>query len=61
MNFGVNLYNQFLANAQSLVLMAIGIYLGLKREFAKLIGFWSDRISSAKTKRSANLLKAVKP
>ena len=31
MNFGVNLYNWFLTNAQSLVLMAIvviGIYLG---------------------------------
>ena len=36
MNFGVNLYNWFLTNAQSLVLMAIvviGIYLGFKREF----------------------------
>lgn len=42
MNFGVNLYNWFLTNAQSLVLMAIvviGIYLGFKREFTKLIGF----------------------
>ena len=42
MNFGVNLYNWFLTNAQSLVLMAIvviGIYLGFKREFSKLIGF----------------------
>ena len=42
MNFGQNLYNWFLSNAQSLVLMAIvviGIYLGLKREFSKLIGF----------------------
>ena len=42
MNFGVNLYNCFLTNAQSLVLMAIvviGIYLGFKREFSKLIGF----------------------
>ena len=32
----------FLSNAQSLVLMAIvviGIYLGFKREFSKLIGF----------------------
>ena len=40
MNFGVNLYNWFLTNAQSLVLMAIvviGIYLGFKREFSKLI------------------------
>ena len=47
MNFGVNLYNWFLTNAQSLVLMAIvlvaivviGLYLGFKREFSKLIGF----------------------
>ena len=42
MNFGQNLYNWFLANAQSLVLMAIviiGVYLGFKREFSKLIGF----------------------
>ena len=42
MNFGQNLYNWFLANAQSLVLMAIviiGVYLGFQREFSKLIGF----------------------
>ena len=42
MNFGQNLYNWFLSTAQSLVLMAIvviGIYLGFKREFSKLIGF----------------------
>lgn len=42
MNFGQNLYNWFLTNAQSLVLMAIvviGLYLGFKREFTKLIGF----------------------
>ena len=42
MNFGQNLYRWFLSNAQSLVLMAIvviGIYLGFKREFSKLIGF----------------------
>ena len=42
MNFGQNLYQWFLLNAQSLVLMAIvviGIYLGFKREFSKLIGF----------------------
>ena len=35
MNFGQNLYQWFLSNAQSLVLMAIvviGIYLGFKRE-----------------------------
>ena len=42
MNFGQNLYNWFLSNAQSLVLLAIvviGLYLGFKREFRKLIGF----------------------
>ena len=42
MNFGQNLYNWFLSNAQSLVLMAIvviGIYLVFKCEFSKLIGF----------------------
>jgi hypothetical protein len=42
MNFGQNLYNWFLTNAQSLVLLAIaviGVYLGFKREFSKLIGF----------------------
>ena len=42
MNFGQNLYNWFLSNAQSLVLMAIvviGISLGFKREFSKLISF----------------------
>ena len=42
MNFGQNLYQWFLSNAQSLVLMTvvvIGIYLGFKREFSKLIGF----------------------
>ena len=42
MNFGTNLYNWFLSNAQSLVLVAIvfiGVYLGFKREFSKLIGF----------------------
>ena len=42
MNFGQNLYNWFLSNAQSLVLLAIvviGLYLGIKREFSKLIGF----------------------
>ena len=36
MNFGQNLYNWFLSNAQSLVLLAIvviGLYLGFKREF----------------------------
>ena len=42
MNFGQNLYNWFLSNAQSLVLLAIvviGLYLGFKRESSKLIGF----------------------
>ena len=42
MNFGQNLYNWFLSNAQSLVLLTIvvsGLYLGFKREFSKLIGF----------------------
>lgn len=42
MNFGQNLYNWFLDNAQSLVLVAIvviGLYLAFKREFSKLIGF----------------------
>ena len=42
MNFGQNLYNWFLSNAQSLVLLAIveiGLYLGFKREVSKLIGF----------------------
>ena len=42
MDFGTNLYNWFLSNAQSLVLLAIviiGVYLGFKREFSKLIGF----------------------
>lgn len=42
MNFGQNLYQWFLTNAQSLVLMAIvviGVFLGFKREFSKLIGF----------------------
>lgn len=42
MNFGQNLYNWFLSNAQSLVLLAIVViclYLGFKREFSKLIGF----------------------
>ena len=33
MNFGQNLYNWFLSNA------VIGLYLGFKREFSKLIGF----------------------
>ena len=51
MNFGQNLYNWFLSNAQSLVLMAIvviGIYLGFKREFSKLIGFLVFNASGVK-------------
>ena len=47
MNFGQNLYNWFLSNAQSLVLLAIvviGLYLGFKREIIKLIGFLSIAI-----------------
>lgn len=43
MNFGQNLYNWFLSNAQSLVLLAIvviGLYLGFKREFPNLSVFW---------------------
>lgn len=42
MNFGQNLYQWFLTNAQSLVLLAIvviGLFLGFKREFSKLISF----------------------
>lgn len=42
MNFGQNLYNWFLSNAQSLVLMGIvviGLILAFKREFSKLVGF----------------------
>ena len=40
MNFGQNLYNWFLSTAQSLMtIVVIGIYLGFKREFSKLIGF----------------------
>ncbi|HAQ2173676.1 hypothetical protein ACJK17_09465 [Enterococcus faecium] len=38
----LSIYNWFLSNAQSLVLLAIvviGLYLGFKREFSKLIGF----------------------
>jgi len=41
-NFGQNLYQWFLTNAQCLVLLAIvviGLFLGFKREFSKLIGF----------------------
>ncbi len=42
MNFGQNLYSWFSGNAQPLVLMAIaiiGVYLGIKREFTKMISF----------------------
>ena len=43
MNFGQNLYQWFLSNAQSLVLMAIvviGIYLGLSVSFPNLSVSW---------------------
>ena len=49
MNFGQNLYNWFLSNAQSLVLMAIvviGIYLGFKREFSKTYRILGSCLSS---------------
>lgn len=42
MNFGQNLYEWFLSNAQGLVLVAIaviGVYLGFKRKFTELVGF----------------------
>lgn len=42
MNFGQNIFTWFQGNAQPLVLVAIiiiGLYLGFKREFTKLIGF----------------------
>lgn len=42
MNFGQNLYNWFLTNAQPLVLLGlvvIGLILILKREMSKLVGF----------------------
>ncbi len=42
MNFGQNLFNWFLTNAQSLILMGIvfvGVYLLLKREMSKMVGF----------------------
>jgi len=42
MNWGSNLYSWFLTNAQSLVLLVIvviGLWLGFKREFSKMIGF----------------------
>ena len=48
MNFGQNLYNWFLSNAQSLVLMAIvviGIYLGFKREFFQTYRLSGDCLS----------------
>ncbi|HAZ0828055.1 TPA: hypothetical protein J0T64_002479 [Enterococcus faecium] len=38
----LSIYQCFLTNAQSLVLLAIvviGLFLGFKREFSKLIGF----------------------
>lgn len=42
MDFGTNLFNWFLTNAQPLVLLAlavIGLFLIFKRESSKLIGF----------------------
>lgn len=42
MNFGSNLFNWFISNAQNLLLVGLavfGIYLILKRETSKLIGF----------------------
>lgn len=42
MDFGMNLFNWFLTNAQPLVLLAIvliGVYLAYKREVTKLIAF----------------------
>ena len=43
MNFGQNLYNWFLSNAQSLVLLAIvviGLYPDLRGNFPNLSVFW---------------------
>lgn len=54
MNFGQNLYNWFLSNAQSLVLLAIvviGLYLGFKREFSKLISDHCDYCSRLSLQR----------
>ena len=45
MNFGQNLYNWFLSNAQSLVLLAmvvIGVDLGFKGVVCQVIGFVSS-------------------
>lgn len=42
MNFGSNLFNWFISNAQNLLLVGLavfGIYLILKKETSKLIGF----------------------
>jgi len=42
LNWGQNLFNLFSTNVQPLVLMAIaaiGVYLGFKREFTKMVGF----------------------
>ena len=64
MNFGQNLYNWFLSNAQSLVLMAIvviGIYLGFKREFSKLIGFLVVALVAVGLVFNASGVKDVKP
>lgn len=43
MNFGQNLYNCFLLNEQSLVLIAtviISVHVGVKRELSKFIVFF---------------------
>lgn len=42
MNFGQNFYDWFLTNAKPLVLVVIaviGLFLGIKREFSKMLGF----------------------
>ena len=62
MNFGQNLYTWFLSNAQSLVLMAIviiGVYLGFKREFSKLIGFLVVALISVGLVFNANGVKTI--
>lgn len=62
MNFGQNLYSWFLSNAQSLVLMAIviiGVYLGFKREFSKLIGFLVVALISVGLVFNANGVKTI--
>ena len=63
MNFGVNLYNWLLSNAQPLVLVAIvviGLYLGFKREFTKLIGFLVVAMLSVGLVFNAAVLAAIR-